>query len=346
MQFAQSKAVIYGQLKNPRFDAKTDEGFTDLHATAILKDDPARDKQTVFLLRGYLPVIGDTPPDYLAFCNTTNGKLECTFGVPATNAVLDYMKAASKLEADSTVRLAFYFKHLASANAVIAADAFVEFARASDTDIARAAKHFDAATLRKLIADVNVPSERLGVFAYLLGVCGTATDATFLAELLKRDPLPERVRDSFGGLLAGHILLDPKNGWAFTTQLLADTKQPYSVRLSSINTVRFFQASQTNAKPHVLKCCEAILPDGDLADQAIEDLRRWGYWELNTTVFALYSKPSHSAPIVRRGIIRYALTCPHEDAKKFVVTVRQSDPKLVASIEEIQKMFETVPPKK
>src|SRR5262249_27743773 len=42
MQFAQAKAVLYGTLKNPRVDPKTDEGFTDLNITAALKDDPAR----------------------------------------------------------------------------------------------------------------------------------------------------------------------------------------------------------------------------------------------------------------------------------------------------------------
>src|SRR5262249_13282459 len=69
MQFAQAKAVLYGTLKNPRVDPKTDEGFTDLHVSAALKDDPARGNLNVLTLRAYLPVIGDTPAEYLAFCN-------------------------------------------------------------------------------------------------------------------------------------------------------------------------------------------------------------------------------------------------------------------------------------
>ena len=61
MQYAQAKAVLYGQLKNPRVDPKTDEGFTDLHLTSALKDDAARGTQNVLVIRGYFPVIGDTP---------------------------------------------------------------------------------------------------------------------------------------------------------------------------------------------------------------------------------------------------------------------------------------------
>lgn len=348
MQYAQAKAVVYGHLKNPRFDPKTDEGFTDLHLTAALKDDPARGNQNVLTLRSYLPVVADTPSEYLVFCSANGGKLEVTAGVPAPAAVVEYLKGAAKLaDNDPVARLAYYFPHLSSPDAVVAADAFVEFARASDADIAKASKHFSPVALQKLIADEKTPSERLGVFAFLLGVSGGASDAAFLEKLLKQHPRPERVQDSFGGLLAGFVLLDPKGGWALTQAVLADTKQPYSVRLSSLGTVRFFQATRgAECKPEVLKCCAALLPDGDFADQAIEDLRRWGWWDLSADVFAQFAKPTHAAPIVRRGIVRYALSCPNDDAKRFVAAVRQSDPKLVAAVEEMLKLYAPVNPLK
>ncbi len=347
MQHAQAKVVLHGQLKNPRFDPKTDEGFTDLSIGGTLKDDPARGNQNVLVIRGYLPVIGDTPPDYIAFCGVADGKLSYSSGVPATAAVVEYLKGAAKLpENDPTARLAYFFGHLSSVNAVVAADAFVEFARASDSDIAKAAKHFAPLVLQKLISDENTPSERLGVFAFLLGVSGGATDAAFLEKILKQSPLSERVRDSFGGLLAGYVLLDARNGWALTATVLGDTKQPYSVRLSSLSTVRFLQATRgAECKLEVLKCCAALLPDGDFADQAVEDLRRWGWWDLSADVFAQFAKPTHAAPIVRRGIVRYSLSCPNDDAKRFVAAVRATDPKLVVNVEDMLKLFEPVPKK-
>jgi len=301
----------------------------------------------VLTIRAYLPVIADTPTDYLAFCAVKDGKLDPTFGVPGTAATVEYVKGATKLDAaDAPTRLGYFFKHLGSADATVAADAFVEFARAADADIIKSAKQFDAAALRKLISDEKTPAERIGVFAFLLGVCGTANDAQFFAGALKQNPLPERVRDSFGGLLAGYVLLDPKGGWAFTHSVLADDKRSFAVRLSAIGAVRFFQASRgADCKADVLKCCASLLPDGDFADMAVEDLRRWGYWELTADVFAQFAKPTHSAPIVRRSIVRYALTCPADDAKQFVVAVRQTDPKLVTAVEEQLKMFEAAPKK-
>ena len=347
MHYAGAKAVLHGQLKNPRFNPQNNGGQTDLQVAAVLKDDPARGRQALLTLDTYLPVIGSTPPDYLVFCNVANGKLDATFGVPATAAVVEYLKGAAKLDdADPVAKLAFYFKHLDSADETVAGDAFLEFARAADADIVKAAKHFDAAKVRKLLADAKTPPERLGVFAFLLGVSGGPADAAFLLAQLGEHPLTERTRGAYGGLLAGYVLLAPKDGWALAAAVLGDARQSYSVRLSAIGTVRFFQASRGNdCKAEVLKCCAALLPHGDLADQAIEDLRRWGYWDLTADVLAQFPKPSHSAPIVRRAIVRYALCCPDDASKRFVAELRRADPKLVAGVEELLKLYEPVPKK-
>jgi hypothetical protein len=347
MHYVSAKAVLYGQLKNPRFDPKTDDGFTDLQVAAALKDDPARGNAGLITLRSYLPVVGDTPPEYLVFCGVAGGKLDPTFGVPATAAIVEYLKGVAKLDdADPAAKLRFFFNHLDSADETVAADAFFEFARASDAEIVKAARHFDPAKVRKLLADAKTPPERLGVFAFLLGVSGGPADAAFLHAQLKESPMTDRTKGAYGGLLAGYVLLAPKEGWALAAGAMADEKQPYSVRLSAIGTVRFFQSSRGNeCKAEVLKCCAALLPHGDLADQAIEDLRRWGYWNLTPEVLAQFGKPTHAAPIVRRAIVRYALCCPDEAAKAFVASLRQTDPKLVRSVEEVLKLYEPVPKK-
>lgn len=348
MHFAQAKLVVHGQLKNPRFDPATDAGTTDLHVGTVLKDDPARKNRPVLTIPRYLPVVGSTPPDYLLFCTTVDGNLDPAYGIAAPAAVVEYVKAAAALDdTDPAKKLGFFFKHLDAAEPTIAADAFSEFARATDPDILKAAGRFDAATVRKLIADPNTPADRLGVFAFLLGVCGTPGDADFLAGLVRQHPLPERTTAAFGGLLAGYVLLAPKDGWAFAAVVLGDAKRGYAERLSAIGTVRFFQASRPDqCKADVLKCCAALLPHGDLADQAVEDLRRWGYWDLTADVLAQFGKPTHAAPIVKRSIVRYALTCPAAEAKAFVAALRQSDPKLVRDVEEMLARFAPVPPPK
>jgi hypothetical protein len=341
MQFAQAKVVAFGQLRNARVDPKTDEGFTDLQVVAVLKDDPIRAGRTTITLHSYLPVIGNGPANFLVFCGSANDKLDPTFGLPASPAVVEYLTAAAKLDGkDPVALLGFFFKHLDSADPAVAADAFAEFARASDADITRAAKQLDPARIRKLIANPATPVERLGVLAFLLGVSGGPSDAPFLAGMLKESPISDRSTAAFGGLLAGYILLNPRDGWPYAAAVLGDARQSYAVRLSAIGAVRFFQSSRGNeCKPELLRCCAALLPHGDFADQAIEDLRRWGYWDLTGDVLSLYAKPSHSAPIVRRCIVRYALSCPDEQAKRFIATVRQQDVKLVQSVEQTLDLY-------
>ena len=341
MRYASAKIVAHGVLKNPRFDPQTDRGSTDFHFTTILKDDPARKQQKSLTIPQYLPVIGETPADYLLFCDVVEGKLEPLPGLSSRAAVVEYLKAAAAIDdAHPAMKLGYFFKHLDSADAAVAADAFLEFARASDVEILKASAEFDPAKVRKLIADPNSPLEQLGVFAFLLGVCGKQADADFLGAIVKQNPLPERTTAAFGGLLAGYVMLAPREGWPLTATILADEKRGYAERLSALGTARFFQATRTaESKSEVLKCCAALLPHGDLADQAIEDLRRWGYWDLTKDVLVQFGKPTHVAPIVKRSIVRYAITCPNDEAKTFLVSLRQTDAKLVRDVEEMLARF-------
>ena len=55
---------------------------------------------------------------------------------------------------------------------------------------------------------------------------------------------------------------------------------------------------------------------------------------MSAEVLTLYAKPTHAAPVFRKGIVRYALTCPDPIAKRFVEAARKTEPKLVADVEE------------
>ena len=77
----------------------------------VLKDDPARKGRTTLTLPQYLPVIGNTPPDYLLFFAVNNGVLDPTHGIPAPAAVVQYLKAAAVLDdADPAKKLGFFFR--------------------------------------------------------------------------------------------------------------------------------------------------------------------------------------------------------------------------------------------
>lgn len=343
--YARAKFVAQGKLKNPKFDPNGGAGSTEFHVESVLKPDPGIGNKTPLTLPRYLPAIG-APPDYLVFCAVDDGKPDPTHGVPAGPAVVDYLTAAAKLgDADPARRLAYFFAHLDAVDPTVSADAFLEFAKASDADIVKAKAALDPAKIRKWLGDPKTQPDRLGVFALMIGLCGNKDDAARFAHDLSTQPPAERVRENFGGFLAALTLLDPAAGWGVVESVLTDPKRPFDQRLSAVGTVRFFQATRAEeSKPHVLTCYRGLITKGDLADLAIDDLRRWGWWDLTADVLAQFDKPTHAATIVRKGIVRYALQAPGDEAKRFVAVVRAKQPKLVADVEETLKLFEPVKP--
>lgn len=331
--------VVHGTLGDPHF--KPDgSGTTDLRVTSHLKTDPKLAKPATITIPQYLPVIGDTPRDYLIFATVVDGKPDTTGGLSLPVTSLEYAKKTLAQPAnDPVASLAFYFTQLDSKDSTISADAFLEFAKASDADLAKASKGFDAKKLKTWLSDPATPTDRLGVYAVLLGLCGNGNDGSTLLSLINA-PRTERISTNLDGILAGLTLLDSKRGWAKTAEIALNPKAPFDERLAAIRTFRFFQATRPEtSRPEIISIYRTLVTEGDLADIVAEDLRRWGWWDLTAEVLAPFGQPTHKAPIVRQALVRYALTCPDSAAKQFLDSARKSDAKLVERVEEGLKQF-------
>jgi hypothetical protein len=347
---ASAKLVVYGTLTNPRVSAavrggSSDGAATDVQVERVLKSDPILSGRNVLTLPRYVPVDPSNPPKFLIFCDVADGRLDPYRGSPARSpAVVEYLRGALALDGNDRPRLlAYYFRHLDSSDPDIAADAYLEFAKTGDAELARAAKQLDPARLRKLLTDPWTPAERLSLFAYLLGACGTPADADLFLRLLRQPD--DRLRRAYGGLLAGYSQLCPDDGWRLTLAILGDPKRPFPERYAAYGTVRFFHRSQPAAsRPRVLQALGAVLQQADMADLAVEDLRRWQLWDLTAEVTALSGAKSHQAPIVHRAIVRYALCCPQPEARRFLDGLRQTEPDLVRDVEESLRYEQAPPP--
>jgi hypothetical protein len=344
---ANAKLIVYGTLSNPRLNAAapgagSDGAATDLNIERVIKPDPILAGRTVITLPRYVPVDPKSPPRFLVICDVAKGKIDPYRGCPSSPAIAQYLVGGMAMNpSDSTKLFAYFGGFLDHADPEIAGDAYRELSRAGDADVARAAKQLDPARLRKLLTDPATPAERLSLFAYLLGSCGTAADADLLARLLAQSD--DRVKGAIGGLLAGYTQLRPDDGWRMILAFLADAKQPFPRRMAALGTVRFFYRSQPASRARTLQAIATLLPQGDLADLAIEDLRLWKEWGQTIDVLGQYGKKSHSAPMIRRAIVRYALCCPRPEAKQFVEQLRQSDRQLVQDVQESLEFEKATP---
>jgi hypothetical protein len=331
-----ARLILAGTLENPRLGAGGG-GQTDLRVTTVLRKDPWLGNRQVVELPRYLAV-SDTknPPQFIVFCDIFKDRLDPYRGMPVRDSQsVDYLKKAMALDPKDRVdNLSFFFNYLENPDPEVARDAFLEFAKATDAEISRAAPKLSPEKLREWLRNPQTPQERLSLYAMLLGGCGGPADADFLATLLNDGS--ERSTTAFDGLLAGYIHLRPVEGWDLAVRTLSDAKRPLLTKLGVLRTLRYYHGSQPEeSKAKILQAMGVLLPQHDLADIAVEDLRRWKMWDLTPQVLALYGKPGYTAPIVKRALIRYALCCAYrDDARRFVAERTRAEPDVVQEVNE------------
>src|SRR5262249_16744308 len=305
----------------------------------VLRSDKFIEGKKSVIVPKYIPTDGGEKP-FLLFADVYKDSLGAYPGRPIkTAAGGEYVKQGLKLDPKNKAEnMLFFFKYVENPDKEVANDAFMEFAKATDVEIGEVAKKLSADKLRGwLKKDAGTPPERIGLYAFLLGACGTKDDAALLESLLRENS--ERTTKAFDGILAGYIHLRPKEGWELAMATLKDDKKSFEVRLSVVRTLEFFyryQPKENNA--NVLKGLEIMLVRSDLADVAIEDLRRLKLFDLTPEVLGLYGQKGYEGQLMREAIIRYALSCPGDAAaQKFLTERRKAEPDLVKDVEEAMR---------
>ena len=331
---AQARLVLYGNVT--RSDLVAGEGLSDIRIANVIKPDRWLGKKTAVKVPRYVPVADPKdPPKYLLFGDVHQDKLDVFRGVPVTSdAAAAYVKGLMALHGKPPADVLRYcFDWLEHPDKAVAQDAFLEFAKADDADIGRVAVKLAPEKLRRWLKDPATPEPRLGVYAFLLGACGTDEDAAFLrARLLSP---ADRDLAAFDGLLGGYIRLRPREGWDLALAVLKDRARPFAARFAVVRTLRFYRGWKPDeTRDRVLAGMAEVLRQGDMADLAVEDLRRWGLWDLTDQVVALYGQKGYDAPLMRRSLTRYALTCPKPAAKRLAEDIRRRDPDTYRDVEE------------
>jgi hypothetical protein len=348
-EIGQASMVLYGTLENAKPDANAgfNEGTTDLAIEIVVKDHEVRAAKKVITLNRYVPPIGDAKYKFLVFCDVFKGKVDPYRGmaVKADSDIAKYLGGALKVkDKDIAARLHYFFDYLDDADIEVSNDAYKEFANADYKDYRDMAKTLSADKIAGWLKDPNTPDFRYGLYASMLGHCGKNEHADLLRSLL--DNPQKRVTSGVDGILAGYIMLEPKEGFAYLSSILKDPAKDFTLRYAALRAVRFFWDSRPDliAKKDLLQAVSELLDQGDIADLVIEDLRKWQQWQVSDRVLGLRNKASHNVPIVRRAILRYALACPGREAALFVEEQRKKDARMVQDAEELLKLESAATP--
>jgi len=211
--FTQASLVVLGTFTNPKLGAGggLDDSTTEFVIEEVVKPhDAVKDKKKITLPR----YVTQSKNKFLVFADVYKGNLDPYRGVelPADTHMVKYLVGAVAVNAKPQPdRLRYYFDYLNSAEIEIALDAYREFAKADYKDYKDMAKSLPASTLAAWIEDPKTPPYRLGLYASLLGHCGTADHARLLRKMID-DPNARR-GSGVDGMMAGLVMIEPQQGW-------------------------------------------------------------------------------------------------------------------------------------
>jgi len=364
-EVGQADFIVLGTLSNVKRDPEDPtRGTTDLTIQTIVKPHPYLNGKTMIVLPRSINVdtTGKKENRFLVFCGLNNPSSDIAkSAVVSTLAYANFdgvtldpyrgeeIKGASKLgeylkgaiearDKDAEARLRFFFEYLDAAELIINSDAYMEFGNTDYKDVRKVAASLPSEKLLLWLKDPGTPASRHGLYGLLLGHCGKPEDAKALRALL--DAPDNAYSSGLDGMIAGYILLNPKEGWDYLNGIVNNPKKEFSVRYAALKVLRFLWDYHPEAitQQQLLDAMKAMVLQEDISDLPMEDLRKWGRWELTDFVLNIATLPSHNKQIVKRAILRFALSAAeqkHAGAIAYVAQARKDDPERVKFAEEM-----------
>jgi hypothetical protein len=345
--FQQASMVLYGHFTNPKLGKgdDIDTGSSDFVIEVVLKShDYIKGKKEITLPK-YIPV---SKSKFVVFCDVYKTDVKPYRGeeAPPDSDLLNYLTGALKVKEGSRAdRLRHCFNFLNSHDLNVSVDAYREFAVTDYPDYKDLAKTLPAETIAGWLQDPKTATYRFGLYGSLLGHCGDPKKHGDLLRSMLDDP-KLRMGTGIDGLMAGYVMLQPKESYSYLQEVLKSEREEFHTRYAALRTLRFFWDYRNDilSKDQIMKGMTLVLEMGDLADFAIDDLRNWKAWQMTNQILDLFTKDSHKHAVVKRAIMRFALCSPTDRAKDFVKEQRKRDPQWVRDTEEML-LIETPAPK-
>jgi hypothetical protein len=341
-EISQASMVLYGSIAN----AKEDGDSTDLIIDAVIKPNEVLGKRTTITMPRYVPLPTDAKTKYLFFFDVFKGKIDPYRGmaVKSDSDLPKYLRGALEVkDKKPNERLRFFFDYLDNADGEVSNDAYREFGNADYKDYRDMAANLPADRIAGWLKSKATPSFRYGLYASMLGHCGKPEHSKVLLDLLQDAEKP--ASSGVDGMLAGYVMLKPKEGWRYVRAIFADGKKDFMFRYAALQAVTFLHDSRPDLveNKEIVAAIAMLLNQSDIADLAVEKLRKWNEFDFTDKILALQDTPAFGIPIIRRSVLRYALSCKDRiaAANTYVEQQRKKDAAGVSDAEELLKLEQT-----
>ncbi len=246
--------------------------------------------------------------------------------LPVNSAAIEYVKTIPKLPEDPVKRLEFYLGFLEHPEAMLARDAYDEFASAPYPEMKLLKPKLEREKLLKWIQDTSLPPDRKRLYLVMLGICGKMEDAAMLEKMLRSDDPNKRA--GLDAMIACYVTLLGDDGLKLIDELfLANKQSQYADTYAAIMALRFHGTDGgIVAKERVLKSMQLILQRPELADLVIPDLARWEDWSQIDRLVELFKTADEKSSWVRVPVINYLRACPLPEASAKIDELKELDP--------------------
>ena len=341
--YAQAMVVLLVHVdQEPTFDSNSGDYFTEVIIDQVIKPhDFVKDKKSLKLKRR----IDKSKSQIVLFCDVFKDKIDAYRGVEVApnSELIKYIQGAIACK-DKAIgeRLRYAFDFLNSSDREVAMDAYREFAIADYKDYMTMAKTLPADKIAGWLKDPATPPFRFGLYSSLLGHCGTAEHAKLLRSKIE-DSIKNKSFD-IDGLLAGYVMLQPKEAWDFVRLVLRNDKEDFLVRYACVRTASFLREQRPDLVPSadLNGAVAQVLECPDMADIGIEFLRKSKAWDRTGQILSLVGKKTpeknYDNDFVKRAILRFALVSPEPRAVAFVRDMRGRNAEFVSITEELLKL--------
>ncbi|MDA0588758.1 MAG: hypothetical protein O2820_19395 [Planctomycetota bacterium] len=290
--------------------------------------------------------------DLFVLMGSSGTTLEWGSPLEVTETAFNYISQAPSPEVPTSKRLEYYARFLEYSDAMIANDAYGEFANSPYKDVALAAQKLPREKVRKWIESPDTPGTRLGLYGLLIGVCGNADDAELVKQKITEKS--DDFRLGIDGLMSGYLVLTGDKGLAVIDEAkLKNTDVPFSETYAAMQALRFMwrYGEGRIEKERLRQSMRILLDRPELADLVIADLARWQDWSIQSRLMKMYGEGEYNIPSIKRAIVRYMLVCSKDvpedaaagetsklpehvvSARQHVAALRKMDEKTVAEAE-------------
>ncbi|MEO8270174.1 MAG: hypothetical protein ABI557_10650, partial [Aureliella sp.] len=158
--------------------------------------------------------------------------------LPVSATAIGYIDSLTKLPKERLERLAFFLPYLEHPEAMLARDAYDEFAKTPYAELKSLKSQFDHAKLLEWIQNTSLPPDRRRMYLVMLGICGQPDDAKLLETLLRSED--ENQRGGLDAMIACYLTLRGAEGLPLIDELfLNNKKSQYADTYAAIMALRF-----------------------------------------------------------------------------------------------------------